>query len=244
MNFETFVKRSNQCKNVDELYNLFKQAVAELGFDHSIYSLLTPHLSAGCQPRHGVFHNYPDDWLRHYQAKQYQNIDPVIKHIFRTSHAFSWEEMVKSVGLTHDERRIMREAERASLLSGVGIPLRGANQEVAAIGLATKDENLEISRLLLGIAQAYACQFHAVYMDLMKAKDKACIQLTAREKDVLSWFAVGKTIEEVSNILGIGIETVRSHRKAIYGKLGVNRRTVAVLTAVRNGLIYPCHIEF
>ena len=65
------------------------------------------------------------------------------------------------------------------------------------------------------------------------------IQLTVREKEVMSWFAKGKSLDEVGQILGISYETVRSHQKAIYKKLGVNQRTLAVVTAVRNGLIDP-----
>lgn len=52
--------------------------------------------------------------------------------------------------------------------------------------------------------------------------------LTDRELDVLSLMAEGLTYKEIAQQLFISLNTVRSHVKAIYGKLHVNNRTQAV----------------
>lgn len=54
------------------------------------------------------------------------------------------------------------------------------------------------------------------------------VPLTARERDVLSWVARGKTNAEIGELLWLAPGTVRKHLENVYGKLGVNTRTAAV----------------
>jgi DNA-binding NarL/FixJ family response regulator len=58
--------------------------------------------------------------------------------------------------------------------------------------------------------------------------------LTAREADVLAHLQNGKSNAEIAHALHVGIETVRTHRRNIYRKLGVNtRRELASLSTRR-----------
>lgn len=63
--------------------------------------------------------------------------------------------------------------------------------------------------------------------------------LTAREMDVLKYLALGKTREEVGLILGIALETVRTHTKSIQVKLDATNTTGAVSRAYELGLLRP-----
>ncbi|WFR82335.1 LuxR C-terminal-related transcriptional regulator [Janthinobacterium rivuli] len=51
---------------------------------------------------------------------------------------------------------------------------------------------------------------------------------SARELEVLHWVSIGKSNEEVGQILGISGGTVKSHLQRIYKLLGVSNRTQAV----------------
>jgi DNA-binding NarL/FixJ family response regulator len=56
--------------------------------------------------------------------------------------------------------------------------------------------------------------------------------LTPREADVLEHLQMGRANAEIANALHVGIETVRTHRRNIYRKLGVKtRRELAALTS-------------
>ena len=55
--------------------------------------------------------------------------------------------------------------------------------------------------------------------------------LTARETEVLSWLAKGKTNRDIGDILGMSPRTVNKHLEHIYEKLGVETRTAAVAAA-------------
>ena len=63
------------------------------------------------------------------------------------------------------------------------------------------------------------------------------IKLTPRESEVLQLLATSATYQEIGKQLSISEETVRSHAKGILAKLGQPNRTMAVVTAVKLGLI-------
>ena len=63
------------------------------------------------------------------------------------------------------------------------------------------------------------------------------ISLTPREVEVLALAAEGAGIPELGEELALSPDTVRTHLKHIYAKLGVHNRTGAVTRAIRLGLI-------
>jgi DNA-binding CsgD family transcriptional regulator len=52
-------------------------------------------------------------------------------------------------------------------------------------------------------------------------------ELTAREQEVLTWVARGKTNAQIAELLWLAPSTVRKHLENVYGKLGVKTRTAA-----------------
>jgi DNA-binding NarL/FixJ family response regulator len=61
--------------------------------------------------------------------------------------------------------------------------------------------------------------------------------LTPRECEVLQLMATSATYREIAAQLVISEETVRSHTKSILTKLGQPNRTLAVLVALKEGLV-------
>ncbi len=60
--------------------------------------------------------------------------------------------------------------------------------------------------------------------------------LTQRESEILSFVVNGLSNRAIAAKLVIGDETVKTHLSSIYRKLGVNDRTGAVATALREGI--------
>jgi two-component system NarL family response regulator len=63
-------------------------------------------------------------------------------------------------------------------------------------------------------------------------------ELTQRELEVLQLIVKGKANKEISSALFISEDTVRSHTRALFQKLGVNARTEAAIEAVKLGLVH------
>jgi DNA-binding CsgD family transcriptional regulator len=54
------------------------------------------------------------------------------------------------------------------------------------------------------------------------------VDLTPREREILSWVGRGKTNAEIAELLWLAPSTVRKHLENVYAKLGVRSRTAAV----------------
>jgi LuxR family maltose regulon positive regulatory protein len=70
-----------------------------------------------------------------------------------------------------------------------------------------------------------------------KTLDDRTILLSARELEVLSLVAAGRSNEEIAAELYLALNTVKRHASNIYDKLEVNKRTEAVAKARQLGLI-------
>lgn len=76
------------------------------------------------------------------------------------------------------------------------------------------------------------------------ARARGVSELSAREAEVLSWIADGKTGSEIGEILGISGPTVRFHLKNVLRKLGARNTASAVSRGIMLGMLYsdPCKI--
>jgi DNA-binding NarL/FixJ family response regulator len=61
-------------------------------------------------------------------------------------------------------------------------------------------------------------------------------ELTAREGEVLELLQDGRTNSEIAEALSIGVETVRTHARSIYRKLGVPSRRELARSAQREAV--------
>jgi DNA-binding CsgD family transcriptional regulator len=63
---------------------------------------------------------------------------------------------------------------------------------------------------------------------LLLEETRPDVGLTAREREVLTWVARGKTNPEIARLLWLAPSTVSKHLENVYAKLGVKTRTAAV----------------
>lgn len=61
--------------------------------------------------------------------------------------------------------------------------------------------------------------------------------LSERELDILRLIAIGRSNQEIAEMLVIAVSTVKTHINNLYGKLGTNRRTEAIAIARELGLL-------
>jgi LuxR family maltose regulon positive regulatory protein len=69
--------------------------------------------------------------------------------------------------------------------------------------------------------------------------DAQPVPLTDRERAVLSMLPTQRSFDEIALDLTVSHSTVKTHVRALYGKLGVNSRRDAVATARRRGILGP-----
>lgn len=120
---------------------------------------------------------------------------------------------------------------------GVTVPLHVRRSEWCFFSF-TRYEKTDIVDLEHTVSEmSHAAQSVISVMDrlLFPANNQA--KLTAREKEVLKWAAIGKTSWEISAILMISERTVNFHISEAAQKLGVRGRRAACTTAMAQGLI-------
>jgi two-component system, NarL family, response regulator LiaR len=67
----------------------------------------------------------------------------------------------------------------------------------------------------------------------------ASTTLTQREQEVLALIALGKSNREIAHELYLSVDTVKTHVRTLFQKLGVSNRTQAALTAAEYGVAPP-----
>jgi LuxR family maltose regulon positive regulatory protein len=65
------------------------------------------------------------------------------------------------------------------------------------------------------------------------------VSLTERERAVLNMLPTQRSFDEIALDLTVSHSTVKTHVRALYGKLGVSSRRDAVATARRRGILAP-----
>jgi LuxR family maltose regulon positive regulatory protein len=84
----------------------------------------------------------------------------------------------------------------------------------------------------LGAAEGFAARVHRT----LSVRDDERGPLTAQEQVVLRQLTSQRSLDEVATDLSVSVNTVKTHVRAIYAKLGVNNRRAAVITARERGL--------
>ena len=77
--------------------------------------------------------------------------------------------------------------------------------------------------------------FFQTYKPLQKSDES--VDLTKREREVLSGLVEGNSYKAIANNLNISIETVRFHFRNVYKKLHVHSQSEAVVKAIKEGLV-------
>ncbi|PTY07876.1 DNA-binding response regulator [Opitutaceae bacterium EW11] len=145
------------------------------------------------------------------------------------------------------------------LLNGVSAikEIRAANPEARIIVLTTFDGDEDIYRALHAGAKSYLLKdvrredlFHCIRevhagkyflppeVAAKLASRQPVVPLTARELEVLRLLSEGKSNKAVAASLSIAEVTVKSHVRALFGKLNVLSRTEAIAVANRTGLLH------
>ena len=234
---EDFIEQSNAAQSRDELFSLYSKALKnEFGYDKVVYTFITDFPDISQKAGHGIKSNYPDDWQNHYTAKGYVKIDPVIMQVVRSNIPFTWEYLRKLQCITREQLQILQEGDEAGLHEGVGVRLSGTGSGLAGVGLASSSKGINPDRNMLSKIKLLTEQFHLAYCS-MGATELFEAKLSNREIEILKWWALGKSSEEVAMIIGCTLHNIKYHAQNIFSKLHANTKIFAVAKAIRLGIV-------
>lgn len=192
-------------------------------------------------PRSAPWHletTYPDAWIEHYIRSNYAETDVVAVEGRRSPVPFHWRTVLDRPGTPEAARRVFEEAAGHGIHDGISIPIHRP-EGFASMNLAVTGTDLLRSPADRHALQLLSLYYHdAVEHELVRRWTDG-IRLTAREREVLTWTAQGKTSWEVAQILHLAERTVVFHIENAKTKLGASTRSQALVRAVMLGLITP-----
>lgn len=233
MELLSFVEKANQVQTVADLIELFARACSARGFDHFALAELRPAMDSPAERVVPIAVRYPRGWTEHYQASGYAAVDPVVLQTPLRRGPHWWTEF--QIG--EPQQRMIREAGEAGLRRGAAIPVHGPFGEVLIAGFAT--DTADLPATVLAELHFITTQFKLVHGALASQVLVPSVSLTDRELECLRWSACGKSSLDIAEILHVSENTVNFHLKNAIAKLDACNRTMAIVKAIRMGIVTP-----
>ena len=233
----SFIESANAVETVGDLNATFSSSALQYGFQKVFVGAAThPRYYGSDSP---ILHNtMPLKWIEHYLKSNYVAADPIMRNVASRNLPFLWSEAPVENKL---QRTVLQEAKDVDMHDGVVIPVHGVNQDLFFVSLVS--DTTEAARTApLDQLRLMAVHLQTSYLRLAKTAEETQFLpplLSVRERDCLTYCAVGKTSWEIGQILGISEKTVDFHLANASQKLDAKSRVFTVVKALRHGLIMP-----
>lgn len=229
-----FCESASSARSVDEASKLILEALKNFGFEYVTCAAVPP---PGASPIPGLLlNNRPAEYLAHYESNRYAQKDPVVTELQFTLSPFSWGDVASRRKLTREQRKIIGEASEFGAYEGLVIPI--ATQSGSLSIFAPCGRQPDLSPHARSAVEIIGMAAHQSLRRLQAGARKPLAQgLTPREREVLHWVAIGKTDDEIGEILHVARWTVVQHVENAKKKLNAYRRTLAIVEALRRGEI-------
>jgi len=263
MQFSGFIEASNDAKSADHVFDLLCKETVPLGYGKIGFFALENGASQEPDPDEDnsgpiLISNYPENFLRAYTDQRRYEVDPLLAMVPNTLSPLVWEEVVGRMTLSEEQRLLCRERLEAGIHDEICCPVHGPGGQTFALRFALEEPG-PCDRNHLSALQVLAIHFYYAYSkhpqkltepaeptDAPQGLDdseripvpEACV-LSPRERECMLWTARGKSASSISVILGLSENTVNFYVKNAMKKLGTTNRVIAVVLAVRAGLIEP-----
>ncbi|EIZ78125.1 LuxR family transcriptional regulator [Novosphingobium sp. Rr 2-17] len=191
--------------------------------------------------------NYPARWVEFYDRSGFGGRDPVHRASARTQSGFLWREAGHLIDFTASDARLMALAMRHGIADGFTVPANVPGEFQGSCTFATAPDNpLTEERVMLArlIAPHIFEAGRRLVGNGQLIRNARTARLTHRQRTCLLWIAAGKSDWETGQILGISEGTVRQHISDSCKRLGIQKRTLLLFLAFRNGAISFPEVPF
>jgi DNA-binding CsgD family transcriptional regulator len=235
--FEDAIDGVETITSIEQLEVYVRKLLQPYGLENAVYHAVKVPGQERLNPV--LVLTYPAEWVRHYVAEDYFQIDPVVLRARNAVLPVDWDTLDRSPIRV---RKLFGEARDAGVgRRGVTFPVRGPSGDSALFSITSnisEREWAQLKRSYMRDFQLIANFVHTRVMDLLNVDvDPVPIEISARQRECLQWASHGKTNDEIGAILGISERVVRFHMEGCRHKLGSVNRTQAVARAAALRLI-------
>lgn len=236
--YASLVELVDRIETVEDLDVFIRKALSAYDLRHAVYYL--PGFGNGAvKPL--TLTTYPKEWVERYFEADFLSIDPCIPAGYANLLPVDW------AGYNKRPPRV-KQLFGESIEFGIGrqgltIPIRGTKGEFALFNITSDVNDSDWKSAKPTLVRDFQILAHTIHA-------KACViggaeppdyakRITPRERECLTWCAVGKTSEDIATILGISEGVVRIHLQSAQHKLNCLNRTHTVAKAMVYKLIFP-----
>ena len=209
---------------------------AAYGIDFSTYHLAMAVADVVDTPY--VRTTYRDAWIARYLLRGYVKFDPIVREGLIRQMPFDWRE----VEVPQTAQDFLLDAQEYGVgANGYSIPIIDKKRR-ALFSLNSRKPASEWSTLVQTYSHEWldlAFLIHRKAVFELHGEHDPIPQLGPREKECLYWSALGKTNEEIAEILGLSMHTTQRYLMSARHKLGAASTTSATALAIQLRLINP-----
>ena len=177
----------------------------------------------------------PQDYFRHYVARRYDRVSPVVARMRANMLPFMWSEVNDDRLANPLGHQCMSEAREAGLVDAFCVPIGSSTGILKGWVTFFTDRIGDFDLRAKSALQFIALTGLDRLMSLDSISSAAQGALTPTEKEVLAGVHAGKASDAIAGLLGISVRTVDHHISAAAAKLGTASRVQTALEAMRTG---------
>jgi LuxR family quorum sensing-dependent transcriptional regulator len=234
-----FIESAARAETLEGLDALLKATLADFGVHHYTMMTLADQKNGGRVPT-PLSRATPKEWSERYRERGYYNFDPVIHAVINRPSAFTWTELDHRKFSSASETVFNEGCDILKANSSFVVPTHDARGFAGFVSLFFSDrEPDEGMRRALKLLAVYALErakeLHG--LGAAEAGPETQCPLTPRQREVLSFMALGKTDWEIAAILGIAEKTANQHIEDAKKRINVATRAQAAAVAVHRGWV-------
>lgn len=216
--------------DTEELVSAFLALIRPFGFG---YVAILDMARAAPDPMMSVrFTTFRPEWLHKFEADRRDADDPIWHAALTSADPFRWSSVTERAGRADDETIFYRSI---GLADGMTIPVFSPLAARATVYLGA-DRPIELGESDEAMVTLAACVLASRLLRRLGTARRD-LALTLREREVLTWTALGKSARDIGVILDLSEKTVARHLLNIREKLKCANTVQVVAVALRERLI-------
>ena len=215
--------------SVVDLKKVIRSRINNFGINNFNYGIKVPSILNNEEPI--IISGYDPKWISHYVSNKYHEVDSTVLYSFSNMRPVAWsDEHFKT------SKQLRRESRDAGLTNGFTYPIHGVSGENGLFCIAGRNKISEEAFLHVNALVPFIHQ-RILELELSSKLYFREPTLTIREKEFLKWLAIGKTMEDISLIMGITYRTCVDYSEKIRKKCKCTSKNQLIAFAISKKLI-------
>lgn len=223
-----FVDSLERCSTPAAVADAMTQALEDFGIDHFCLNVFAN--PGQCFDEVVLASRLPPGWMDVYVQERYAEHDPSQRYARRTVNPYEWKDAPYDSEREPKAGEFFQRARDFKIYNGLVVPIPSPFGCIGQVFMGGQSPRLSMGdKPSLHLMALYAF----ARVEQLTGRGVRISTLTTREKEILTWAAMGKTAWEVGEILHISKRTVDAHLQAAAHKLGTLNKTQTVAVALR-----------